>query len=93
MTSQPFIASRRQMLQTASCGFGYLALSGLVGASSSSDLSPRPPRLRARANRVIFLNMSGGPAQLDTFDYKPQVGKKPHPGSIVSFQQIGRAHV
>ena len=61
----------------ASCGFGYLAMAGLVGAATP-DLTPRPPRLTARAKRVIFLCMSGGPAQLDTFDYKPQVGQKPH---------------
>lgn len=83
--------SRRDMLRTASCGFGYLAMSGLAGASATADLTPRPPRLKARANRVIFLNMSGGPAQLDTFDYKPQVGKKPHPGSIVNFKQRGKS--
>ncbi len=35
--------------------------------------------------------MSGGPAQLDTFDYKPQVGKKPHPGSVFKFQQHGES--
>ena len=46
-----------------------------------------------RAKRVIFLCMSGGPAQLDTFDYKPQVGKKPHPGSIVDFKQRGQSGV
>jgi hypothetical protein len=34
--------------------------------------------------------MSGGPAQLDTFDYKPQTGKKPHPGSAFKFAQHGQ---
>lgn len=76
------------MLRAASCGFGYLALSGLAGAA---DLGTRPPLLRARARRVIFLNMGGGPAQLDTFDYKPQVGKKPHAGSIAAFKQRGQS--
>ena len=66
--------SRRQMLHTASCGFGYLAMSGIASAAGA-DLTARPPRLRAKAHRVIFLNMGGGPAQMDTFDYKPQVGK------------------
>jgi hypothetical protein len=33
--------------------------------------------------------MSGGPAQLDTFDYKPQSGTKPHPGSVTPFRQFG----
>lgn len=76
------------MLHTASCGFGYLAMSGLVGAKTMG-LESRHPRLRARTQRVIFLNMSGGPAQLDTFDHKPQTGQKPHAGSIASFKQRG----
>jgi hypothetical protein len=82
--------SRREMLRTASCGFGYLALAGLAGGAPA-DLSARPTQLRPRAKRVIFLLMSGGPAQLDTFDFKPQVGKKPHPGSIVGFKQHGQS--
>jgi hypothetical protein len=84
--------SRRDALRMASCGFGYLALSGLAGATTP-DLTPRPPRLAARAKRVIFLCMSGGPAQLDTFDYKPQVGQKPHAGSVVGFQKHGQSGV
>ncbi|MCP5557821.1 MAG: DUF1501 domain-containing protein [Verrucomicrobiaceae bacterium] len=83
---------RRHMLQTASSGFGFLALSGLTQAAGA-DLTARPPRQQARASRVIFLNMSGGPAQLDTFDYKPQVGKKPHPGSVVDFKRRGQSGV
>ncbi len=77
--------SRRQMLQTASCGFGYLAFSALSQAAAK----PVADRPKARAKRVIFLCMSGGPAQLDTFDYKPQTGKKPHPGSVVEFKRRG----
>jgi hypothetical protein len=63
-----------------------MALSGMA-----ADLVARPARQRARAQRVIFLNMSGGPAQMDTFDYKPQVGKKPHPGSVATFQRRGQS--
>lgn len=79
--------NRRHMLKTASCGFGYLAFSGLANAA----MLDRPAPFQARAKRVIFLCMSGGPAQLDTFDYKPQTGKKPHPGSVVPFQQYGES--
>jgi len=79
------VYSRRRLLQTASCGFGYLAFSGLAQAG----LASRPAPFAARAKRVIFLCMSGGPAQLDTFDYKPQTGKKPHPGSVYDFKQHG----
>lgn len=93
--------SRRSMLQSVSCGFGYLALQALVGKpaaaattsapAASSGLTARAPALAPRAKRVIFLCMSGGPAQLDTFDYKPQTGKKPHPGSVFKFKQHGES--
>ncbi|MEX2213231.1 MAG: DUF1501 domain-containing protein [Phycisphaeraceae bacterium] len=87
--------SRRQMLQSASCGFGYLALSAMCAQNAAADtaanLLPKAPALRPRAKRVIFLCMSGGPAQMDTFDYKPQTGDKPHPGSIFKFKQHGES--
>ncbi len=87
--------SRRHMLQSASCGFGYLALNGLLGQQSlranPANLAARIPRIPARAERVIFLCMSGGPAQVDTFDYKPQTGKKEHPGSVFDFNQHGES--
>jgi hypothetical protein len=87
--------SRRQMLQSVSCGFGYVAFQGLCartvrsesnGVARSATQTTRHP---ATAKRVIFLCMSGGPAQLDTFDYKPQTGKKKHPGSVFRFSQHG----
>ena len=91
--------SRRDILQATSCGFGYLALQALMGeralaapnAARPDNLAPRTPPLPARAKRVIFLCMSGGPAQMDTFDYKPQTGSKPHPGSVFPFQQRGES--
>lgn len=79
--------SRRRMLQTASCGFGYLALQSICQQAASAEESGA----FARARRVIFMCMSGGPAQMDTFDYKPQVGKKKHPGSVFSFDQHGES--
>jgi len=79
--------SRRRLLQAASCGFGHLAFSGLA----QENLFDRPTVLPARAKRVIFLFMGGGPAQLDTFDYKPQTGKKKHPGSVTKFNQHGES--
>ena len=85
--------SRRNMLQSASCGFGFLALQGLCSqqalAEGRGSLAPQTPPLPATAKRVIFLCMSGGPAQMDTFDYKPQTGKKQHPGSVARFRRHG----
>lgn len=87
--------SRRQILQSTSCGFGALALNALCTdqavAATSNPLSARTPMLKARAKRVIFLCMSGGPAHLDTFDFKPQTGKKKHPGSVFKFQKHGES--
>ncbi|MDB4787063.1 DUF1501 domain-containing protein, partial [Planctomycetaceae bacterium] len=85
--------SRRQLLQSTACGFGYLALNAICNeqAIASGDLAMRAPAHPARAKRVIFLCMSGGPAQLDTFDFKPQTGKKPHPGSVTPFRQHGES--
>ena len=35
--------------------------------------------------------MPGGPAHLDTFDYKPQTTKTEHPGSVFKFNQHGNS--
>lgn len=71
--------SRRQMLWQTAAGFGAVALAGLMtetaaaGSSSSAGgpLAVKPPHFPAKAKRVIFLFMHGGPSQVDTFDYKP----------------------
>jgi hypothetical protein len=68
--------TRRHLLHSASAGFGSLALSGLFGleqarAAAADPLAVRAPHFPARAKRVIFLFMHGGPSQVDTFDYKP----------------------
>src|SRR6476661_8739669 len=68
--------SRRQLLKTTSCGFGYLALAGLVeqtarAATSEHPLAAKKPHFTPRAKRVIFMFMQGGPSHVDTFDYKP----------------------
>jgi hypothetical protein len=70
--------SRRNMLKTASCGFGYLAFASLaaeVAAAYENPMAPKAPHFAPRAKRVIFLFLRGGPSQMDTFDYKPQLQK------------------
>ncbi len=77
--------SRRRMLQSLSSGFGYLAFSSLATLAAATDdrslkdqtspLQPKAPHLPAKAKRVIFLCMRGGPSHLDTFDYKPELEK------------------
>jgi hypothetical protein len=81
------VVTRRAMLQTSAAGFGGLALAALMndaaGGAEPSDrslpsdsapagpLAPKPPHFPAKAKRVIFVFMHGGPSQVDTFDYKP----------------------
>ena len=73
--------SRRDALRSTACGFGSIALSGLLAnrlqaTDLSNPLNPRQPHFPARAKRVIFLFMRGGPSQVDSFDYKPELSKR-----------------
>lgn len=63
--------SRRELLRTSATGFGNLALAAMLQATSTDPLAVKSPHFPARAKRVIFLFMHGGPSQVDTFDYKP----------------------
>jgi hypothetical protein len=65
--------TRRRMLQESACGFGSLALAGLLSERCTSAVTPmaRLPHFAPRAKRVIFLFMAGGVSQVDSFDYKP----------------------
>src|SRR5262245_34034522 len=75
MTMHGFM-TRRQLLKSAAAGFGYLAFAGLASAEQAANpLAPRAGHHPARAKRVIFLFMHGGPSQVDTFDYKPRLAK------------------
>ena len=65
--------SRREFLRRAACGFGSVALEGLLAAE---NLHVRTPHHKARAKRIIFLFMQGGPSQIDLFEYKPELEKR-----------------
>jgi len=93
--------SRRAALKTYCAGFGYLAFAGLSSEAAGayqSPLMPKAPHFPARAKRVIFLAMQGGPSHMDTFDYKPKLqesdGKTGNRGKFVAspfkFQQYGQ---
>ena len=71
------VLTRRDMLRVSSAGFGSLALAGLCQseARAAGPLAPKEPMYPAKAKRVIFLFMHGGPSQMDTFDHKPQLTK------------------
>lgn len=70
----PFL-TRRQALSQAAVGFGSLALASMLNGEASAfetnPLAAKPSHFPARAKRVIFLFMKGGPSQVDTFDPKP----------------------
>lgn len=97
---QNYLFSRRQMLKSVSAGFGYLAFAGLsaerAAASAVNPLAVKAPHFPAKAKRIIFLCMQGGPSHLDTFDYKPllKAGSSPRGGLLASpwkFPQHGKS--
>jgi hypothetical protein len=67
--------SRRELLKSTAVGFGSLALAGLMdkqsNAAQHNPLAASQPHFPARAKRVIFLFMKGGPSHVDTFEPKP----------------------
>jgi hypothetical protein len=74
--------TRRELLKGTASGFGYLAFAALANEAAARDargsanpLAPKPTHFPAKAKRVIFLSMAGGPSHVDTFDYKPQLQK------------------
>lgn len=76
--------ARRSFLKQTSMGLGAVALGQLLSGSSllgqSSELRHQPPvshgtHFPAKAKRVIYLFQSGGPSQLELFDYKPALAK------------------
>ncbi|HEY5313299.1 MAG TPA: DUF1501 domain-containing protein, partial [Pirellulales bacterium] len=75
-----------------------MALTALLAdeasAAGGGPLAPRPTHFAAKARRVIFLYMDGGPSQVDTFDPKPRLDRehgKPFPARIeaTQFNNVG----
>ena len=70
--------SRRDFLRQSAFGFGASALGFLAArdaVAATNPLAPKPPHFAGKAKRVIFLFMTGGPSQLETFDPKPALSK------------------
>src|SRR5258708_5891242 len=78
--------TRRELLGRMGNGFAALGLASILGESALASgqtehpgtfnpMAPKKPPMRARAKRVIFLFMNGGPSQVDTFDPKPSLQK------------------
>jgi hypothetical protein len=50
--------------------------SGAAADSRLNPLAPRKSHFPARAKSVIWLFMNGGPSQVDTWEYKPELEKR-----------------
>jgi hypothetical protein len=80
---RPLPLDRRTFLRQAGCGFGAVALAALaaegelmLGDERRNPLAPAKTHHPAKARRVIFLYMDGGPSQVDTFDPKPRLNEE-----------------
>ena len=96
--------SRRKFLATAGGGAGMLALQMLSSDEQTwaaesgirNPLAAKKPHFAARAKRVIWLFMHGGPSHVDLFDPKPELVKysgKPLPdsfGSVMTRRDVAR---
>ena len=77
------LQTRRSFLRSSgSLSLGAIALNALNGRDTKAalladnPLAPRAPHFKPRAKRMIYLHMSGGPPNLDIFDYKPELVKR-----------------
>lgn len=88
--------TRRAFLRRTAQGLGTVALSSLLNPGflhGASPGVPSPRSLPAKARRVIWLTMAGGPSQLELFDNKPKLAAidgKPMPESITNGQQLAQ---
>lgn len=90
---QPDMNNRRWLLKSSAVGFGHLAFQALLAKTQAEDaaaqgkslagpLAAKLPHFPARAKRIVFLFMKGGPSHVDTFDPKPLLDRdngKPPP--------------
>ncbi|GAB4361667.1 MAG: DUF1501 domain-containing protein [Bryobacter sp.] len=64
--------NRREFLTDAFCGIGLLGAAALEAQGARiNPLAAKQPHHAAKAKRMIFLFMAGGPSQMETFDPKP----------------------
>ncbi|MDA0658022.1 MAG: DUF1501 domain-containing protein [Planctomycetota bacterium] len=99
MTSEAqHLTARRQFLGRSSLGLGAVALSQLFSPAASPVFASQPSagtlaqtHFAPRARRVIYLFMSGGPAQMELFDHKPKL-REMHaqelPPSVIGTQRL-----
>jgi len=74
-TSSLPLPSRRGFLRSAGLGCGSLALTSLLHQEGLLNAA-RPSHYAPKIKSIIWLFMTGGPSQVDTFDYKPELQKR-----------------
>ncbi len=78
--NQAQLLNRRTMLQRCGMGVGSLGLASLLQqeglTAGPSPLAARKPHFKTKAKSVIWLFINGGPSQVDTWDYKPELAKR-----------------
>ncbi len=96
--SDSIFVSRRKLFVRAGLGLGSAALATLLPreligktAPAMGNGVPGFPNFAPKAKRVIYLFMSGGPAQQDLFDYKPKLRElngQPLPPEVRGTQRL-----
>jgi hypothetical protein len=92
--------TRRAFLSHSTANIGVFALASLLQAKEQDSFTAdrwkgvvQPLHHPAKAKRVIFLTMAGGPSHLETFDHRPQLAKmhgQPMPESFTKGQPIAQ---
>ena len=75
----PALWTRRHLFRRCGVGLGWAALASLLPGSqskASETNSLREPHHSPRAKSVIYLQMCGGPSQMDLFDPKPVLNQR-----------------
>tara|TARA_B100000212_G_scaffold309993_1_gene260758 strand:- start:14928 stop:16436 length:1509 start_codon:yes stop_codon:yes gene_type:complete len=96
LSDNPLTMTRRQFFGKSAKGLGGVALASLLNENLFSAQSPVGglpgfPNFAPKAKRIIYLFQSGGPSQIDMFDYKPNLNEvhgQEVPDSVFNGQRL-----